>query len=235
MTNLMPLAARRWITRSRVLVGLPACFGLLVSVSVGLVFVRPAWKGMQELGQRRDSLLELQRNLPAVEAQLENEVAALEQAQQQQDVLLSLLAGREKVQTFLALLNQQALLAGVSIQRYQPIKPPPLPSAAQQGRAQSRSGKSDEQPEPVDPLSALGFQKSSVAFAVSGSYSGLQDFLQRMESLELLVQSSDLELRAGPDSDSMESITELTLKLSFYDKKDESPSEPSQSVATPTS
>ena len=123
----------------------------------------------------------------------------------------------------------------MSIQRYQPIKPPPLPSAAQQGRAQSRSGKSDEQPEPVDPLSALGFQKSSVAFAVSGSYSGLQDFLQRMESLELLVQSSDLELRAGPDSDSMESITELTLKLSFYDKKDEGPSEPSQSVATPTS
>ena len=56
-----------------------------------------------------------------------------------------------------------------------------------------------------------------------------------MEALELLVQSSDLELRAGPDSDSMESITELTLKLSFYDKKDESPSEPSQSVATPTS
>ena len=70
---------------------------------------------------------------------------------------------------------------------------------------------------------------------MSGSDSGLQDFLQRMEALELLVQSSDLELRAGPDSDSMESITELTLKLSFYDKKDESPSEPSQSVATPTS
>ena len=44
---------------------------------------------------------------------------------------------------------------------------------------------------PQDPLQALGYRKSSVALEVSGSFGGLQTFLQRMEELELLVESSE--------------------------------------------
>ena len=58
-------------------------------------------------------------------------------------------------------------------------------------------------------------------------FSGLQEFLKRMESLELLVESSELEIRAersgqsDQDADPVESRTLLTLKLSFYDMKAE--------------
>ena len=76
---------------------------------------------------------------------------------------------------------------------------------------------------PQDPLQKLGYRKLSVALEVSGSFVGLQTFLQRMEALELLVESSELELKAVVDQKGADSATsaaartQLTLKLSFYD------------------
>ena len=58
---------------------------------------------------------------------------------------------------------------------------------------------------------------------MSGPFGGLQTFLQRMEALELWVESSELALKAvveKEDADSLQSVvapTQLTLKLSFYD------------------
>ena len=58
---------------------------------------------------------------------------------------------------------------------------------------------------------------------MSGSFGGLQTFLQRMEALELLVESSDLSLQASsPAKTNVEMspkrlATKLTLQLSFYD------------------
>ena len=76
MTNLIASRRRQWITRGRVLVGLPMAFGLLLCMPLLVVLLRPTWQNVQELGRRRDSLLQLQRNLPVVEAKLEAETAA---------------------------------------------------------------------------------------------------------------------------------------------------------------
>jgi type IV pilus assembly protein PilO len=62
---------------------------------------------------------------------------------------------------------------------------------------------------------------------VSGGYAGLQQFLQRMERLQLLVESSELSLKTTPaakqDQDESVSLepapTELSLRLTFYDRK----------------
>ena len=76
---------------------------------------------------------------------------------------------------------------------------------------------------PEDPLQALGYRTSSVALEVIGTFGGLQTFLQRMEMMELLVESSELELKAVVDKKAADSVeseaarTQLTLKLSFYD------------------
>ena len=72
-------------------------------------------------------------------------------------------------------------------------------------------------------MQQLGYRKSSVALEVSGPFGGLQAFLQRMEALELLVESSELELKAvfeDKDADfahSASARTQLNSKLSFYD------------------
>ena len=224
MTNLIPSARRRWITRGRVLVGLPIAFGLFLNLPLFLLVLQPIWQDAQELERRRDSLLQLQRNLPALEQQLEKESVALMQAENQQALLIGLLAGQDKVTTFLALLNQQARISGVTIHRYEPMKTSMSSAESKQKRSSSQLG--DHKTDVADPLLALGYQKSSVALAVRGTYAGLQEFLQQMELLELLVESSDLEIKAASTNNDdqgttspVASRTELTLLLSFYDPR----------------
>ena len=210
------------LNRGRLLVGLPLGLGVLASAAVLLVAVRPVFQRLQGLEERRDTLLSLQRSAPALERQLSQAEAELRIAEEQQSLLVGLLAGRDKVQTFLALLNQQAMASGVQIQRYEPIKTPPV--TEENSRRNNRRSKAKQEPEqPKDPLQALGYQKSSVALGVSGPFEGVQTFLQRVEALELLVESSELELMAVVDQDEDDLVqpaairTQLTLKLSFYD------------------
>ena len=68
----------------------------------------------------------------------------LRMAEEKQALLVGLLAGRDKVQTFLELLNQQAVDSCVQMQHYEPLPPP----ASEQRQ---------------DRLQALGYLKLSVA------------------------------------------------------------------------
>ena len=97
--------------------------------------------------------------------------------------------------TFLALLNQQAVGSVVQMQRYEPLKTPP-PTQGQSPLNNNISKAKQKAEPPQDPLQALGYRKSSVALEVSGSFCGLQTFLQRMEALDWLVESSELALKA---------------------------------------
>ena len=222
MTNLSTTSRQPWLTRGRLLVGLPLGLGALVSFGLMAVGVGPLFQTVQGLEERRDTLLSLQRSAPALERQLNQAETELRMAEEQQALLVGLLAGRDKVQTFLALLNQQAVSSGVQMQRYEPLKPPPQ-TQAQSQRNNRRSKSKQEAETPQDPLQTLGYRKSSVALEVSGSFSGLQTFLQRMEALELLVQSSDLSLqaiasaKADGETTPKQADTKLTLQLSFYD------------------
>ena len=236
----MSSARHRWITRGRVLVGLPIGLGLFFSLPLFLLVLRPIWQNVQELEQRRDALLLLRRNMPVLVQKLEMERVALEEVSKQQAVLIDLLAGRAKVQTFLALLNQKARISDVMIQRYEPMKLLTPSLETEELRPELRSG--DEEANEGDPLLALGYQKSSVALAVRGSYVGLKEFLQQMESLDLWVESSDLELTAAStdddgqgESDPVALRTELTLVLSFYDSREEIDDDSGSSQEMPAS
>ena len=222
MTNPFAASQQSWLTRGRLLVGLPLGIGVVVGAAVLVLGVRPSWQALQGLQERRDALLSLQRMAPALDRQLGQAEAELRIAEDQQALLVGLIAGRDKVQTFLALLNQQARASGVQMQRYEPLNPPPVVEG--KSRQNNRRSKAQQKPEqPQDPLQALGYSKSSVALAVSGPFGGVQTFLQRMEALELFVESSELELKAVVDQDEAELAqpaairTQLTLKLSFYD------------------
>ena len=226
MTNLLTTPRQPWLTRGRLLVGLPLGIGVVVSAAVGLAAARPLVQSLQGLEERRDTLLTLQRSLPALERQLSQAEVELRMAEQKQALLLGLLAGRDKVQTFLALLNQQAVASGVRMQRYEPLKtaaPPPASEQRQSRRNNRRSTSKQKAEPPQDPLQALGYRKSSFSLEVRGSFGGLQTFLQRMEALELLVESSVLSLQASASGKTDGEISpkqvdnKLTFQLSFYD------------------
>ena len=206
------------------MVGLPLGLGVVVS-AVLLGSVLPVFQAIRDLEASRDDLRSLQRSLPALERQLAQAEGELLIAQDKQAQLLGLLAGRDSVQTFLALLNQQAAASGVQIQRYEPLKsvlPESVSEQSQSGRNSSRSKSKKKAEPPKEPMQVLGYRKLSVALEVAGPYVGLQSFLRRMEALELLVASSNLSLNAiipGKEVDerSLLATNKLSLELMFYD------------------
>ena len=157
MTNLRNGAAPALLSRERILVGAPLLIGVVLAVGVGVGVLRPTLERvdllearLEDLQRQQSSLLELERRL--VEAQ-----TTLSLREQQQLVLLDLIAGRDRIQTFLALLGQEARASGVDIRRYEPLAAPP--SAKPTGR-RLRSSETTKPESAKNPMQELGYYQS---------------------------------------------------------------------------
>ena len=221
MTNLSSSSNSPSLSRERILMAAPLLIGLLVAGGVVLLQLLPTDERIAELDARLQEVRALQTQVPGMRKRLDAAENKLEQAQVQQAVLLDLIAGRDRIQTFLALLDQRARNTGVEIQRFEPLQADvPLNNAQSRPRGSSKQNSSD----PVNPLQDLGYRRTAVALNVIGSYAQLQHFLQEMEKLEVVVEASDLNLEAASDSGADDETIPnqqriaLSLRFSFYDR-----------------
>jgi type IV pilus assembly protein PilO len=217
VTNLspdQPAWAQRF-TQERLLFGLPILVGGLLAAALLLIAGWPRWGSLQQQHQRLEALRAKQSSLPLLETQLAKAEQQEQAARDQQALLVELLAGQGQIRTFLAELSRAARATGVEIELYEPV--PAKPEKGNDAKAAKP---------PSDPLEALGYTITSVLLQVRGAYPNVLAFLRRMESLDLLVRPSDLELNgvasatdddAGADEDTGPVLTELKLLLSFYD------------------
>ena len=226
MTNLSPGSAQPWLTRERLLVGLLLFPALSMAVLLWWLMLRPTLDQVNALANRLEQLQQMQRKLPVLKRQVADAEIAFGDAEAQQALLVDLIAGRDRIQTFLALLDQLSRDAGVEIQQYEPLSAQTPPNS----KSGSTSKQKNPAAQPPDPLMALGYRKSAVALRVVGSYGALHRFLQEMERLEVLVESSDLNLTAT-ERNGVVSQTELALRLSFYDRQP--PSAPTAQPESP--
>ena len=233
MTNLAAGSPPSLLSRDRILLGVPLLVGALIAAGIGWFLLRPAQERFVVLETRVEELSALQRQLPLLDRQLVEANAKFAKAQQQQALLLDVIAGKDRIQTFLAMLDQVSRQTGVNIERYEPLAVKKADEAQPLAR---RNNKTKAPPPPTDPLLALGYRQSSVVLRVEGQYQSLQRFLQQMEALELLVESSDLNLQASGNTsetdDGSPSVasTALSIRLSFYDRA-ESPQSATPAVS----
>ena len=226
MTNLRNGVSPALLSRDRILVGVPLLIGVLLAVGVGVGILRPTLGRVDSLEARLVDLQDQQRSMPRLEDRLVEAQTTLSLREQKQEELLDLIAGRDRIQTFLALLGQEARASGVDIRRYEPLAASP---PAQSTKRRPRSDGKTRPESAKNPMQELGYHQSSIALQVSGGYGGLQQFLQLMERLQLLVESSELSLKTttapkqDQDQDELLSIepapTDLSLRLTFYDRK----------------
>ena len=221
MTNLAAGSRPSLLSRERILLGAPVLGGVLIAAGIGWFLMRPAQERVVVLETRVEELSALQRQLPLLDRQLVKANAKFAKAQQQQALLLDVIAGKDRIQTFLAMLDQVSRQTGVDIQRYEPLAVKQAVSA--QSPAQGNN-KTKASPPPTDPLLALGYRQTSVALRIEGPYQALQRFLQQMEALELLVESRALNLQAAGSASELDdgnpsvARTALSIRLSFYDR-----------------
>ena len=235
MTNLSSSSNSPSLSRERILVAAPLLLGLLTAGGLVLLQLLPTDERISKLDARLQEVRALQKQVPGMRQRLVAAQNKLKQAQVQQAVLLDLIAGRDRIQTFLALLDQRARTTGVEIQRFEPLQAAvPLKNAQSRSRGSSKQNSSD----PVDPLQDLGYRRTAVALNVVGSYAQLQSFLQEMEKLAVVVEASDLNLEVASDSGADDAVTTnqqriaLSLRFSFYDRL---PANQSGQVASPAS
>ena len=233
MTNLSADSASPRFSRERILTLIPLFLGLFAAGGVFVLQVLPTDDRIAELESRLQDVRALRLQVPVMRQRLEVAENKLEQAQVQQGLLLELVAGTDRIQTFLALLDQRARTAGVEIQRIEPLQ-----QVSSVDEAQSRQDDSSDQKSSNsnDPLKDLGYRRTSLALNVVGLYDQLHYFLKEMEKLEVLVEASDLRLEADSDSDvesdsdaesnsdakkrapTNQQKIELSLRFSFYDR-----------------
>ena len=177
--------------------------------------------------QRREAISRLQIQaaaLPLLRGQIQASELQLERKQQQQERLLTLVAGTGELRTWLASLNDIAVEPG-AVEVYVP--PPPPPAEGQPAEAAPAQPAAS-----TDPLLAKNLQKRSAQITVLGPYPALREFLLQLEALKVVAIASELDLRAvaaaqpqgGPQNPSSSPNatpnttpkTELKLKLSAY-------------------
>jgi type IV pilus assembly protein PilO len=227
---------RSRFSRERLLLGAPIVLGGLVALGLLALDGWPRWQRLNAQQRRLGELEAKQASLPLLEGQLAKTEEQERSMQEQQALLVKLLAGKGQIQTFLAQLSRIAVATGVTIELYEPV-PPAAPDASKAGKGKPAKTKAANGKDPgaaktpKDPLAARGYEATSVLLQLRGSYQAVQAFLRRMEALELLVQSSDLEIRGVEveRSDANKSaapgpvLTQLKLRLSFYDQVQEKP------------
>ena len=239
MTNLSGTGSlwQHYFTRQRVLIGAPLLVGVLIGAGVFAIAGLPHWLASGERTRRIAELKVQEQSLPLIEARVKQEQQKLVAAQRKQDLVVNLVAGRGQIETFLTQLSRTATETGVVIQRYEPaaaapgVTESPSPGTNNQNEAGEDKGQA--------PPEMQGYEKTAVLLQVRGPYVAVLQFLRAMETLELLVQPSDLELKAvSPETNADGAptgppLTELKLKLSFFDKTmdgDQDEKEPMESV-----
>jgi len=239
MTNLSGTGSpwQHSFTRQRVLVGTPLLVGVLIGAGVFAIAGLPHWLASGERTRRIAELKVQQQSLPLIEARAKQEQQKLVAAEQQQDLVVNLVAGRGQIETFLTQLSRTAAETGVVIERYEPAAAAPGVTDPPEQRTNNQDEEGEGKAQA--PPDMKGYEKTAVLLQVSGPYVGVLQFLRAMEKLELLVQPSDLELKAVPPETNADGapagppLTELKLRLSFFDKTtegDQDAKEPTESA-----
>ena len=117
MTNLSPDQPRwqRWLSRERLLMGAPVLGAVVAVLLLAGIDGWPRYGRLQEQQQRLEELRQKQALLPGLRRQLVRAQARADEVVQQQALLVNLIAGRERIQTFLAQISREAATSGVAV------------------------------------------------------------------------------------------------------------------------
>ena len=222
MTNFLgqPSRSSGLLTPERLVLLLPITAGAALLLLVVMIGYPPLLLQWQQRREAISALLAQEAALPLLRGQIVASELQLQGKQQQQERLLTLVAGTGQLRTWLASLNDIAAATGVSVSFVEPgavevFVPPPPPAEGQPADAAPVQAAA-----PADPLLAPNLEKRSVQITLKGSYMALRGFLQQLEALQVVAIASELDLRAGAPSQpqpGQPALTpELKLKLSAY-------------------
>jgi type IV pilus assembly protein PilO len=193
----------------RLLLWLPAGLGGVVALLVLGLGAAPLLSQLQSEGRQLEQKQALEQRLPQIRVELSRLAGAQQQAERQQQQVLTLIAGSGELVTFLAQVDRLAQRHRVQLQLFEPTnaqpqapaaEADPLKAQAKGTRAQQQQNQQQQTAAPPDPLQKAGLSGSRLLLSARGTFPDLLVFLRSIESLSLLVVQSNLNLnQALPD------------------------------------
>ena len=237
MTNLQDNSTRLSPQKLRLLwFGLPAGAISAVALLLAAAVLAPLWSALEADSKRLRELQDLQDQVVMYRQQIASQSQQEERALAQKDKLVELIIGSGDISTFLAMLDREAKTAGVQLDLYQPQAAAPPAGAPAAPAAPPAPGAPAAAAQP-DPMEAEGLQRSGMQILAKAPYTKLQQFLHRIEELNVLVEQSGLklELKDPVSTDPKQPVVvppvTLTILFSLYSrppgsKRDAAPPEP---------
>jgi len=183
-----------WINREKLLIGLPAGLAVVLAVILTGWLVWPQWQRLQIAEQELEQLDEQRQRLPLLRAQLSKLGRDLVETELRRQQILGLVAGSGDIATFMSQLSEEAQRAGVQLDGYEPITELAPQDAAKTNQSANKANQANTAP--PDPLLAPGLKKTSLLLVARGDGPQLLAFLRQLESLNLLVVQSNLQVKA---------------------------------------
>ena len=205
MTNFQPNGTQgrfAWLTPERSLVVLPMAVGVTFALILGGVLVVRFQSEIDQLTALEKERLQKQDELPFLKIQQRKLKQTFRQAQEQTQLLQQLLTANQSIETLLTQLNLEASAANVVLESYEP-------QSTQSATSSSSKSKTDALP--ADPLVSDGVVKEKRLIVIKGAYSGLLEFLRRLERITPLLVISELSVQADASSSGFDEAAEATL------------------------
>jgi len=205
MTNFQSSSAQgrfAWLTPERALVVLPAAVGVTFALILGGALVVRFQSTIDQLTALEKERLQKQDEISFLKIQQRKLKQTYRQAQMQTQLLQQLVTANQSVETLLSQLNLEASAANVVLESYEPQRT--------QAPASSSSKSKTDAP-PADPLVSDGVVKEKRLIVIKGAYSGLLEFLRRLERITPLLVISELSVQADAASSGVDEAAEVTL------------------------
>ena len=226
MTNFQPqksAAPLRWLTPERALFVLPVLVSVALAAAIAVLLVDPMWRSFRDRQEVVEALTIKSLALPQLQKDLKVQEQEHLQLQAQESRLLSLLAGTNDLDTFLAELNQMSIRHQVTVTTTEPGEIEAFVAVPEGQDSNGLDPQLQEGDDSVtrDALLQEGLERRSASLTVQGEFKNVLAFLQDLESLQIFVITSDLDIKAirssGTDAGSAEQLlTSLKLQLSAY-------------------
>jgi len=158
--------------------------------------------------------------LPLKEEILKQVSQKLEKEKNKQEKLLNLIAGTEELYTYMSRLNLIAIKSKVSIVE---VKPDKVEKYVPSLLANNNSYSKNTNKLSLDPLIAEGLEKRNINIKIEGSYPDIINFLKLVESLPMIVVTSDFKIDKYMNKNSNEKkfnnkyfLNNVEMRLSIY-------------------
>jgi len=196
-----------WLTPERALVVLPIAVGITFALILGGVLLVRFQSTIDRLTALEKERVQKKDELPLLKIQQKNLKQSYREARIKTQTLQQLVSGNQSIETLLSQLNLDASAARVSLQSYEP--------QADQSSSKSSSNAKTDSP-PIDPLVSDGVIKEKRLIVVKGPYTGLLQFLRRLERITPLLVISELSVQADASNsaeDQLNTSTQSTMRF----------------------